>query len=133
MLTRRAALAVGVLSLTGCSVDSIDSLRPAAKEPAVDHDAALVAEVRLALEAAKLRPSGPPFEPLHAAQLAALGPATRSETPPPGPTRGSPDEVKASEAALQRRLLIACHRARSGQLAMVFASMGAGIAQELAL
>lgn len=137
MLTRRAALALGGLSLTGCSVDS---MRPAKPAPKIDHDAALIAKVRTAMERARDRATGTPFAALHTAQLAALdtAPGTASSSPAATPGSTPPaapataDQVRASETALQRRLLGACQHARSGQLASVFASMAAGIAQELA-
>lgn len=133
MLTRRAVLAVGGLSLTGCSVDS---LRPEKPAPTADHDAVLVRRVRNAMEKAHALAVGTPFADLHAAQLAALGPTTTASSAPtpatPAVPPATPDQIRASEAALQQRLLTACRRAQSGQLASVFASMAAGIAQELA-
>lgn len=136
MITRRALLALGAVSLatplSACSVDSLDKLRPAPKKPKVDNDAALVASVRAAMQRARLVATGTPFEALHTAQLAALGPDPSPTTPTPGPARGDAEQVRASETALQHRLLVACGRARAGQLATVFASMAAGIAQELA-
>lgn len=139
MLTRRAVLALGGLSLTGCSVES---LRPAKRTPPADPDTVLVARVRAAMERARALAAGTPFAALHTTQLAALATssatadATADATPDAtaGPTTppGTAEQVRASEAALQHRLLVACQRADSGPLASVFASMAAGIAQELA-
>lgn len=144
MITRRALLALGGVSLatplSACSVDSLDRWRPAAKKPHVDHDQVLVARVRTALEQARDLAAGTPFAALHTAQLAALdGPAatpsasaSASAAPAAPATPATAQQVRASETALQARLLAACQNARSGRLAMVFASMAAGIGQALA-
>ena len=148
MITRRTLLALGAVSsatplaagLSACSVDSLDRLRPAARKPKVDPDALLLDGVRTSLQQARALAVGTPFAALPTAQLAALGGPSSSPRPTPSPTSApaapatpaTADQVRASETALQRRLLGACERAHSGRFAMVFASMAAGIGQALA-
>lgn len=119
MLTRRALLLLGAGALSGCSVDS---LRPPHRAPKPDPDEALTRSVVASITAARAQAEGTPYAAVHDAHLAAL------DAPPATGTTASP-QLPQIEAALQHTLLHACQRARSGRLAMLLASMAAGVAQ----
>jgi hypothetical protein len=130
-LTRRAVLALGVAgitSLTACSLVE-DQVSGSPGKVAVDPDAALVDDVvgRISAAAA-IAARVPQLSALHAAHLAALD---ADPTTTQAPAIATATEIRRSERDLKAFLVDASVQARSGPLARLFASMSAGITQQL--
>jgi hypothetical protein len=132
-------MALGVAavgSLTACSLIE-DKVPGSPTKAAVDPDAALVDDaVERIAAAAALAVQVPQLSALHAAHLAALeaGPVTTPSTSPAAsPTRApaTSAQIRRSERDLKAFLVDASMRAESGPLARLFASMSAGVGQQL--
>jgi hypothetical protein len=126
----------GVTSLAACGLAD-GEVAGSPRQESVDPDAALVDDaVERISAAAAVAVAVPQLSALHAAHLAALD-AAPATTPSVGPT-GSPSQgpataadIRRTERALKAFLVEASMQAQSGPLARLFASMSAGVAQQL--
>lgn len=131
-LTRRTTLALaglGLVGLAGC--DDKDAPPPGSGAPAtVDPDRALADGIIEKQTRAwqRARTAGATdLLALHEAHLDALG----ADTPTRAGRRRSQPPVRQVEARLRAELVAASMSAQSGELARLFASMSAAIAQQL--